>query len=129
MRCRKLAFLFLLNLAMVPTALAATKDYEFKAVRGDIKNGEGAELSVKLTDKRTGQPVSGAVIFRSVLDMSPDSMGEMKAKHQALPSEEAGIYRFKADITMAGKWAFKVQAKVPGEKETIEATVIFTAKD
>ena len=60
--------------------------------------------------------------------MSPDSMGEMLAKHVAMPSTEPGVYRFKADFTMAGGWAFKVQAKVPGEAETVEGTVVFQAK-
>ena len=60
--------------------------------------------------------------------MSPDSMGEMTAKHAAMPGAEPGIYRFKADLTMAGGWAFKIQAKVPGETETVEGTVVFKAK-
>ena len=30
---------------------------------------------------------------------------------------------------MAGRWALKLQAKVPGEAETIEGSVIFQAKD
>ena len=38
------------------------------------------------------------------------------------------MYRFKADFTMAGGWAFKLQAKVPGESETVEGTVVFKAK-
>ncbi len=38
------------------------------------------KLAVRLIDKRTGKPVAGAVVFRTRLDMSPDSMGEMEAK-------------------------------------------------
>jgi hypothetical protein len=60
--------------------------------------------------------------------MSPDNMGMMTAKHAALPSAEPGIYKFRADFTMAGRWAFKVTAKVPGETEIIPATVVFRAK-
>ena len=29
---------------------------------------------------------------------------------------------------MAGGWAFKVMAKVPGESETVQGTVVFQAK-
>jgi hypothetical protein len=29
---------------------------------------------------------------------------------------------------MAGGWAFKLQAKVPGEPETVEGTVVYRAK-
>jgi hypothetical protein len=118
-----------LSLAHASAAMAGANDFEFQPVSTEIKNGAGAELAVRLIDKRTGKPVSGAVLFRTRLDMSPDSMGEMLAKHEPLKSDEAGIYRFKADITMAGGWAFKLQAKVPGEPDTVEGSVVFTAKD
>ena len=55
-------------------------------------------------------------------------MAEMTAKHAAQPSKEPGVYRFRADLTMAGGWAFKLMAKVPGERETIEGVVVFKAK-
>ena len=115
-------------IAFAPSAFAGAKDYEFQPVAAQVKNGNGSELAVRLMNKVTGKPVEGAVLFRTRLDMSPDSMGEMLAKHVAMPSTEPGVYRFKADFTMAGGWAFKVQAKVPGEAETVEGTVVFTAK-
>ncbi len=109
-------------------ALAGAGDYEFQPVAVDVKNGAGSELAVRLVHKPSGKPVTDAVIFRTRLDMSPDSMGEMTAKHAAMPAGEPGVYRFRADLTMAGGWALKLQAKVPGESETIEATVVFKAK-
>ena len=30
---------------------------------------------------------------------------------------------------MAGGWAFKVMAKIPGETETVQGTVVFQAKN
>ncbi|KAB2914002.1 MAG: FixH family protein [Hyphomicrobiaceae bacterium] len=108
--------------------LASAKDYEFQPVAAQVKNGAGSELSVRLIHKATGKPVEGAVVFRTRLDMSPDSMAEMTAKHVAMPGTEPGVYRFKADLTMAGGWALKLQAKVPGETETVEGTVVFKAK-
>jgi hypothetical protein len=60
--------------------------------------------------------------------MSPDTMDEMAAKHAAAPSNEPGVYRFKADFTMAGRWALKLQAKVPGETDTVAGIVVFKAK-
>ncbi|WP_296201209.1 FixH family protein [uncultured Hyphomicrobium sp.] len=110
-------------------ALAGATDYEFKAVSAEIKNDAGSELGVRLIDNRTGKAVPGAVIFRTQLDMSPDGMDEMLAKHEAVPSSEPGVYLYKADITMAGDWALKLQAKVPGEPETVEGSVVFLAKD
>ena len=88
-------------------AFAGAADYAFEPVKVDVKNGAGSELAVRLVHKPTGKPVEGAVLFRTRLDMSPDSMGEMTAKHVAMPATEPGVYRFKADLTMAGGWAFK----------------------
>ena len=118
----------LASVAAVLNAHAGAKDYEFQPVRVEVKNGAGSDVAVRLIDRRTGRPVEGAVIFRTRLDMSPDTMDEMTAKHAAVPSSEPGIYRFKADFTMAGRWALKLQAKVPGESETVEGTVVFKAK-
>jgi len=109
-------------------AYAGAKDYEFQPVSVDVKNGSGSEIAVRLVHTDTGTPVTGAVIFRTRLDMSPDTMDEMTAKHTAAPSNEPGVYRFKADFTMAGRWALKLQAKVPGEAEAVVGTVVFKAK-
>jgi hypothetical protein len=126
---KSLAAAGFLVLFAVAAAHAAATDYEFQPVTPTVKNGNGSELAVRLIDKRTGKPVTGAVVFRTRLDMSPDSMGEMEAKHGPLASTDPGVYRFKADLTMAGGWALKLQAKVPGETETVEGSVVFQAKD
>lgn len=110
-------------------AFAGEADYAFEPVKVDVKSGAGSELAIRLTDKRTGKPVTGAVLFRTRVDMGPDDMASMTAKHEAVSSTEPGIYRFKADLTMAGRWAFRVMAKVPGESETMQGTVIFKAAD
>jgi hypothetical protein len=46
-----------------------------------------------------------------------------------LPETEPGVYRFKADLTMAGAWALQLVAKVQGEAETIAGTVNFKANE
>jgi hypothetical protein len=111
------------------TAAAGPGDYSFEAVQVEVRSGPDSELAVRLIHKPTGKAVSGAIIFRSRLDMSPDEMGSMTAKHEPLPETEPGVYRFKADLTMAGRWAFKMMAKVQGETATIEGSVIFAAKE
>ena len=116
-------------IASASATLAGANDYEFQPVAVEVKNGAGSEISIRLLHKPSGKPVVGAVLFRTRLDMSPDSMGEMTAKHAATPATEPGVYRFTADFTMAGGWAFKLQAKVPGEAETVQGTVVFQAKD
>lgn len=108
---------------------AAAADFEFHPLKVDVKNGNGSELAVRLVHKPSGKPVTGAVLFRTRLDMGPDKMETMTAKHEGMPSSEAGVYRFRADLTMAGGWAFRVMAKVPGEKDTVQGVVIFQAKD
>ena len=129
MRMNRIAIASLTGMAIGGTAVyAAAADNEFQPVAVDVKNGAGSEVAVRLVHKPTAKPVEGAVIFRTRLDMSPDSMGEMTAKHAAMPASEPGVYRFKANFTMAGGWAFKLQAKVPGEAETVEGTVVFKAK-
>ena len=115
-------------IASAHSAFASAKDYEFQPVAADVKNGAGSELAVRLVHRPSGKPVAGAVVFRTRVDMSPDSMGEMTAKHTAMPASEPGIYRFKADLTMAGGWALKLQARVPGETEVVDGTVVFRAK-
>ena len=122
------AALGLATIISASAAIAGASDYEFQPVAVDIKNGDGSDLAVRLVHKPTGKPVDGALLIRTRLDMSPDSMGEMMAKHTAMPGTDPGVYRFKADLTMAGGWAFKLQAKVPGETETVEGTVVFKAK-
>lgn len=111
------------------SAFAGAADYVFEPVLVEVKNGSGSELAVRLVHKPTGKPIPNAVVFRTRLDMAPDNMADMTAEHSALPASEAGIYRFKADLTMAGGWALRLMAKVPGESETVQGTVEFKAKD
>lgn len=118
-----------LVLSLFTQARGAADDFEFQPVAVTVKNGPGSEISVRLVDKRTGKPVAGAVIFRTQLDMSPSGMGGMEAKHAPLPSSEPGVYSYTADFSMAGGWALKLQAKVPGEAQTVEGSVVFQAKD
>lgn len=106
-------------------AFAAAQDYVFEPVTAEVGNGPGSEIAVRLTRRPTGTLVAGAIIFRTRLDMSPDNMERMTANLEPAISTEPGTYTFRADFTMAGNWALKLQAKVNGEPETVESTVIF----
>ncbi len=129
-RMNLFAVIALLTFAFWATPVwAGANDYVFEPVSVDVRNGPGSELAVRLVHKPTGKLISGAVIFRTRIDMSPDQMGMMTAKHSPIPETEPGVYRFKADLTMAGRWAFKLMARVQGEPATIEGSVIFLAKD
>ena len=119
----------LITAAGASVAIAAAADYGFQPVAAQVKAGNGTEIAVRLVRKGIDKPVVGAVLFRTRLDMSPDSMAEMIGKLEPLPTAEPGVYKFKADLSMAGGWALHIQAKVPGEAETVEGTVVFQAKD
>ncbi len=110
-------------------ASAGAVDYKFEAIAAEVRNGDGATLAVRIVHLPTGKPVPAAIVFRTRLDMSPDDMAAMTAKHEPLPESEPGVYRFKADLTMAGGWALKLMAKVQGEAESISGTVRFNAKE
>jgi hypothetical protein len=117
----------LVTLAGPVAAFASVTDYAFEPVQVTVKNGSGSELALKLIHKPTGRPVEGAVIIRTRLDMSPENMAAMTTRIEPFTETGAGIYKSRADFTMAGKWALKLQAKVQGEADTVEGTVVFTA--
>lgn len=84
-------------------------------------------VAVRLTDKRTGKPVPDAVIFKTRVDMAPDGMAEMESAVTPLPSKEPGVYAFRTDMPMAGRYQITLSAKVQGEPETVSGKVIVKA--
>lgn len=108
-------------------AMAGAGDYSFEPVNPQMKKGEGIMLAVRLTNKQTGKPVSDAVIFKTRVDMAPDGMAEMESSVAPLPSKEPGVYAFKTDLPMAGRYQVTLSAKLQGEPETVVGKVIVTA--
>ena len=121
--CAAIAAALTLNLA----ARAGANDYVFEPVKAEIKKGDDVIVSVRLKDKQTGKPVADAVITRSRIDMSPDGMGEMVSPIAPVPSNEPGVYSFKTELSMQGRWLLSVAAKVQGEPETVVGKVTFRA--
>jgi hypothetical protein len=118
----------LISLAALSTpAVAAIEDYEFQLVQSEVKQDNAAEIEVRLVDKRSGKLVPDAVIFAQRVDMAPDGMEAMQTPIEALPSTQPGIYRFKAQISMAGGWRLSLGAKVQGESGTLESKLVFKA--
>ncbi len=110
------------------TVSAGSADYEFHLAETSVAQGPEAVVTVLLKDKRTGKPVSDAVIFATRLDMAPEGMEAMTTTLDPLPSEEAGVYRFKANLSMEGGWRFKLALKVQGEPETVQGELVLQAK-
>jgi len=67
------------------------------------------------------------VIIQSRIDMSPDGMGEMASQITPMPSNEPGVYSFKTDLSMQGRWLLSIGAKVQGEPATVVGKVTIKA--
>ena len=113
--------------ATASSARADIADYEFQLVQPEVRLNETSEIAVRLVDRRSGQPVSNAVIFAQRVDMAPDGMAAMKAPIEAIVSHEPGVYRFKARLSMEGGWRLSLAAKLQGETGTLESRLVFRA--
>jgi hypothetical protein len=116
-----------LGVGLNAAAFAGAKDYVFEPVNAQVKKGDDVIVSVRLKHKPTGKVVADAVIVQSRIDMSPDAMGEMASPLTAVPSTEPGVYSFKTDLSMQGRWLLSIAAKVQGEPETVVGKVTFLA--
>jgi len=108
-------------------AMAGAGDYLFEPVNPEMKNGDDVTLAVRLTNKQSGKPVPDAVIFKTRVDMAPDGMAEMESAVAPLPSREPGVYAFKTDLPMAGRYQMTLSVKVQGEPDTVTGKVVVTA--
>lgn len=108
-------------------AMAGAGDYAFEPVNPEMKKGDDVTLAIRLTNKQTGKPVPDAVIFKTRVDMAPDGMAEMESAVAPLPSTEPGVYAFKTDLPMAGRYLVTLSVKVQGEPETVTGKVIVKA--
>jgi hypothetical protein len=118
---------FVAAAGLAGAAFAGAKDYAFEPVQAEIKKGDEVTLAVRLVHKPTGKPVVDAVVIQTRVDMAPDGMAEMTAPLAPLLSPEPGIYAFKTDLPMAGRWLFSIAAKVQGESETVIGKITFRA--
>jgi YtkA-like len=127
-RSKKLAVLAaviaLLLVSRELPAFAGVKDYEFQLVQSEVKKGAGTIVAVRLVNKKTGKTAPGAVIFAKRIDMAPDGMETMQESLELLPATEPGVYRFKTDLSMAGRWQLSLGAKVQGEEGTVESKLV-----
>jgi hypothetical protein len=109
-------------------ALADARDYRFELVDQMVQAGPDRVITVRLMNTRTGKPVPDAVIFATRLDMAPDAMAEMISKTTQVAGGEPGVYRFKANVSMEGRWQLSLGAKVQGETGTVEGKLVIQAR-
>ncbi len=122
------AFIGLAMAASITAARADIKDYKFELVDQTVQAGPDKVITVRLMNTKTGKSVPDAVIFATRLDMAPDGMQEMVTKVTPMPGTEPGTYRFKANLSMAGRWQLSLGAKVQGETGTVENKLVVTAE-
>jgi Golgi nucleoside diphosphatase len=120
------AFAVAMSLTSAATWAGAI-DYAFEPVAAELKKGDDVTIAVRLLHKLTGKPVADAVIVRTRVDMAPDNMADMVSPVATMPNSEPGVYAFKTDLPMAGRYLLSVAAKVQGEPETVVGKVIFKA--
>lgn len=114
-------------IAFAPAAHAGAGDYAFEPLQPEMKKGDDVTVAIRLTNKTTGKPVVDAVIFKTRIDMAPDGMAEMESPVAPLPAPEPGVYAFKTDLPMAGRYQLTLSAKLQGEAETVTGKVIVKA--
>ena len=114
-------------ISMNVAAFAGANDYVFEPVKAEVRKGDDVIVSVRLKHKATGRLVTDAVIVQTRIDMAPDGMGEMASPITAVPSNEPGVYSFKTELSMAGRWLLSIAAKVQGEPETVVGKITFRA--
>lgn len=109
-------------------ALVASEPYRWEAVTAEVAAAPGQQFSIRLIGS-DGGVVAGAEIIEARLDMAPEGMATMDAPLTPESGGEAGIFNYRADFTMAGRWALHLKAKVPDQAEPTAGDVILTAVD
>jgi hypothetical protein len=107
------------------SAMAAADEYIFEPVEAELQKGD-VIVAVRLLQKPTSKPVADAVIVRTRIDMAPDGMPTMESPLTPEPSSEPGVYRFKTNLPMGGRWLLSIAAKVQGEPETVVGKITYT---
>ena len=120
---------FVVAASLLTACSSQASPYQFTTQTTQVKKSEGVIVDVRLTKPPSSEPVAGAVITATRLDMTPDGMRETTTDIAPQTPPAPGIFRFKANFTMAGKWQLNLSAQVPGEVQPVTGTVIFTATE
>lgn len=107
---------------------AATKAaYHFTAQPTAVKAGAPTTFTVQIMSPDMS-PVTGAKVSATRVDMGPDGMAEMTGKIAAADSADPSRYGFSTILSMPGRWAVSIEAKIPGQAAPIRGQVILEAK-
>jgi hypothetical protein len=125
-------------LASSASAAETSQGYRFDVLDQPVPVGAHTELTIKITDASTGQPIQGATITGGGLEMThvhPPHKGSppggmttrMGGDVKFVGSSGPGLYQLMADVSMPGKWQLNISAKIPGETKPVQETVKFDA--
>src|SRR6266568_3795914 len=112
----------------INAALAGANDYTFEPVKAELKKGD-TTVAVRLVHKPSGKPVADAVIIQTRIDMAPEGMAQMASPLTPQPGAEPGVYSFKTELPMAGRWLLSIAAKVQGEPETVVGKITYKVNE
>jgi hypothetical protein len=115
-------------LAMPAWAQTPPERYHFTAVGEKTVRGVGIVLQVRVADL-AGLPKAGVSFIEPRVDHAPDGAASASFPAFPLPARTAGLYEFRTSIPVAGLWALRLQARVPGESQPVYASVIFKIVD
>lgn len=109
-------------------ALLAGEAYRWEAVTAEVAAVPGQQFAIRLIGP-DGAAVTGAEIVDARLDMGPEGMAAMDTPLTPNSAGEPDTFNYRADFTMAGRWALHVKARIPGHSEPVTGDVILTAVD
>ena len=110
------------------SALLAGETYLWEAVTAEVAAAPGQQFSIRLIGPE-GAAVGGVEIIDARLDMAPEGMAAMDTPLVPEVASETGTFTYRADFTMAGRWALHVKARVPGNSEPVPGEIILIAGD
>ncbi len=121
--------LFTLGMAVM-AALAQTTAAQtapgFEPVKAEVPVGK-TRVEVKLTGISPPPQAADITVEASRIDMGPDGMAMMAAPLKPAPASAPGVLAFDTDLSMAGRWAFTITARVKGQSAPVKSTIVFTA--
>jgi len=85
-----------------------------RPVTAQLKQGDDVVVAVRLIHKKTRKPVTKRGDHCKTHRHESRRDGEMTSSLTPVPSTEPGIYAFKTDLSMTGRWLLRIAAMVPG---------------
>lgn len=107
------------------SAWALPTDYRFDPVVATVERGVDVTLRVQIRDRWQNRLIPNVDIQAPQVDRSPDGLPQARLPAFFAPGLDYGTYQFRAALPTDGAWALTFVAKVPGEPQSISASVVF----